>query len=48
MIYHKDFFREDGKYTIEEMINMGSVYFDVKSAKIDEMFDDDLNKMLKF
>jgi outer membrane protein OmpA-like peptidoglycan-associated protein len=47
MIYHKDFFREDGKYTIEEMINMGSVYFDVNSAKIDEMFDDDLNKMAK-
>ncbi len=47
MIYHKDFFREDGKYTVEELINMGSVYFDVKKSKVDEMFNDDLDKMAK-
>jgi hypothetical protein len=45
MIYHKDFFREDGKYTVEELINMGSVYFDVKNPNVDDMFHHDLDKM---
>ncbi len=47
VIYHKDFVREDGKYTVPELIRMGTVYFDVVNASIDEMFIDDLNKMSK-
>jgi len=46
IIYHKDLVKQDGIYSIEELVNMGTVYFDVTRASIDKMFVEGLNKMV--
>ena len=46
IIYHKDLIKQDGNYSIEELVSMGTVYFDVTLASIDRMFIEGLNKMV--
>ncbi len=47
IIYHKELVKQDGNYSIEELVSMGTVYFDVTRASIDNMFISGLDKMVK-
>ena len=46
IIYHRDFSREEGEYSIEELISLETVYFDVQGSNIDDMFIDELNSIV--
>ena len=45
MVYHKDFMSEDG-YTVEEQVKLTTVYFDVLTAKIEQLMVKDLNNLV--
>ena len=47
VIYHKELVKQDGNYTINELMSMGTVYFDVTRSSIDKMFIEGLNKMVE-
>jgi outer membrane protein OmpA-like peptidoglycan-associated protein len=46
IIYHRDFMKEEGEYTPEELISLETVYFDVQRSNIDDMFIDELNSIV--
>jgi outer membrane protein OmpA-like peptidoglycan-associated protein len=46
IIYHKELVKQDGNYSLNELISMGTVYFDVTRSSIDRMFVEGLNKMV--
>tara|TARA_Y100001968_G_C19424890_1_gene753781 strand:- start:128 stop:1354 length:1227 start_codon:yes stop_codon:yes gene_type:complete len=46
IIYHKDLVKQDGNYTLNELVSMGTVYFDVTRSSIDKMFIEGLDKMV--